>query len=38
MNLPAAGQDNANMWKLIAYIYLIFSLFNLFEIENKSQV
>jgi len=37
MNLPAADQDSANMWKLIAYIYLIFSIY-LFVFENTGQI
>lgn len=38
MILPTAGQGNANMWKLITHNCLIFSLFNLFEIENTGQI
>lgn len=38
MILPAAGQGNANVWKLITHNCLIFSLFNLFEIENTGQI
>lgn len=38
MILPTAGQGNANMWKLITHNCLIFSLFNLFEIENAGQI
>lgn len=33
MDLPAAEQDNANVRKFIAYIYLIFSI-DLFVFEN----
>lgn len=33
MDLPAAEQDNTNMRKFIAYIYLIFSI-DLFVFEN----
>lgn len=37
MDLPAAEQNNANMRKFIAYIYLIFSIYLCLRTQVKSQ-